>query len=339
MKLNLDIKLNFIYFFLLALCLYGCSKQNINNHLGIEEKAEILADCNTIYSTDELFIQDIDVKNGRIALKCVNDKLAFVFLNKECNKIENTILNGAGPNDVLSGALMKSAVTRNDSCFKIADVTAGKILTVNLDPSYAVSTSDNKDIIYLADLCYSDSMFIGHNSPELFTIGEPNGKRIHVPYYLSMSDDLMKDFEQNYDMIMRHKVALNREKDRILAFSSFFDAVAAYTTDGKQIMTNRMSNDVSEECRLFKDAGTYWLHSNPYATEDNCYVKLTKVENKEKTNSYLLKYNWDGDISKVYKLPKDVTGAFAIENEKLYCIVSDTQGNREIYYVVAYPLI
>lgn len=331
-------KFHFTYF-LIAICFAGCSKQNVNNPLEIEEKAEILADCDTIYSTDELYIQDIDVKNGRIALKCVNDKLAFVFLNKECNKIENTILNGAGPNDVLSGALMKSAVTRNDSCFKIADVTAGKILTVNLDPSYAVTTSDNKDIIYLADLCYSDSMFIGHNSPELFTIGEPNGKRIHVPYYLSMSDDLMKDFEQNYDMIMRHKVALNREKDRILAFSSFFDAVAAYTTDGKQIMTNRMSNDVSEECRLFKDAGTYWLHSNPYATVDNCYVKLTKVENKEKTNSYLLKYNWDGDISKVYKLPKDVTGAYAIEHEKLYCIVSDTQGNREIYYVVAYPLI
>lgn len=331
-------KFHFTYF-LIAICFAGCSKQNVNNPLEIEEKAEILADCDTIYSTDELYIQDIDVKNGRIALKCVNDKLAFVFLNKECNKIENTILNGAGPNDVLSGALMKSAVTRNDSCFKIADVTAGKILTVNLDPSYAVTTSDNKDIIYLADLCYSDSMFIGHNSPELFTIGEPNGKRIHVPYYLSMSDDLMKDFEQNYDMIMRHKVALNREKDRILAFSSFFDAVAAYTTDGKQIMTNRMSNDVSEECRLFKDAGTYWLHSNPYATEDNCYVKLTKVENKEKTNSYLLKYNWDGDIKKVYQLPKNVTGAYAIEHEKLYCIVSDTQGNREIYYVVAYPLI
>lgn len=335
-------KLYFTYFFLLALCLAGCSKQHLSNIPEIEDKAETLTDCDTIYSTDELFIQDIDVKNGRIALMCVNDERAFVFLNKECNEIEGTILHGAGPNDVLSGALMKSAVTRNDSCFIIADVTAGKILTVNPDSSYAVSTSANKDIIYLGDLCYSDSMFIGHenNSPELFTIAEPNGKRIHVPYYLSMSEDLMKDSEQNYDMIMRHKAALNREKDRILAFSFFFDAVAAYTTDGKQIMTNRMSNDVSEECRLVKDARSYWLHNNPYATEDNCYVKLTKVENKDKIASYLLKYNWDGDITKVYKLPEKVTGAFAIENDsKLYCIVSDIKGNQECYYVVAYPLI
>lgn len=335
-------KLHFIYCFLFALCLVGCSKHgNLPEIPEIEEKAETLADCDTIYSTDELFIQDIDVKNGRIALMCVNDEPAFVFLNNECNKIEHTILNGAGPNDVLSGALMKSAVTGNDSCFIIADVTAGKILTVNPAPSYAVSASANKDIVYWGNLCYSDSMFIGHeyNSPELFTIAEPNGMRIHVPYYLSMSEDLMSDFGQKYDMIMRHNVALNREKDRILAFSCFFDAVAAYTADGKQIMTNRMSNDVSEECGLIKDDGTYWLQSNPYATEDNCYVKLTKVKNKNKTVSYLLKYNWDGDITKVYKMPKDVIGAFAIENEKLYCIVSDIQGKQECYYVVAYPLI
>lgn len=62
-------KLHFTHCILLVLCLAGCSRQNVKNLPEIEENAEILADCDTIYSTDELFIQDIDVKNGRIALK------------------------------------------------------------------------------------------------------------------------------------------------------------------------------------------------------------------------------------------------------------------------------
>ncbi|MDE6264910.1 MAG: hypothetical protein K2M11_07165 [Paramuribaculum sp.] len=326
---------------LLAIVLFGCKEQNISDLPSIVKSAETLADADTVYTTDEYFIQNIDIKNGRIALKNVNDKIDIIFLDKDCKGIEDTIMHGAGPLDLLEGSFMKTCVNDNDSNFVIYDASIGKILTAKYNPGFSTSYKENKDIIHVGELCIGDSLLVGHpvSSTGLFVITDVDGETIPVEYYLTMSNELKNELGPSFDMIMRHNLALNSRKDRILAFSYYFDAVAVYSTDGKLIRTNRESNDVTEECELIKNAGEYWLHSNPCATEDACYVKVTKVIDEKKTDSYLVKYSWNGDLLNAYKFPEDCSGAYAISaDSKLYCIVADIKGEEERYHVVSYPL-
>ncbi len=334
-------KKSYLCLLVFTISLVGCEKQHVSTLSEIVTSAETITDGDTIYTTDEYFIQGIDVKQGRIALKSINDKVDIIFLNKDCSGVEDTIMHGSGPIDLVEGSFMKTCVTDNDSDFVIYDASIGKILTAKYNPGFSTSYKESKDIIHVGELCIGDSLLVGHpmSSPDLFIVTDINGATMPVEYYLTMSAELKNELGPSFDLIMRHSLALNPKKDRILAFSYYFDSMALYSTDGKQIRTNRESNDVTDECELIKNAGEYWLHSNPYATEEACYVKVTKVIDEKKTDSYLLKYNWDGDLLDAYKFPAECSGSYAISDDsKLYCIVSEVKGDEELYHVVSYPL-
>ena len=326
----------FLCFTLASFVLAGCKKQNVSKSSTLVESADSLVNSDTLYTTDELFIQNIDIKNGRIALQNINSNIAFIFLDKDCNSIEDSIIVGSGPNDVVSGRFIKTFVNSDNNSFVICDGSVGKILKVKSTPEIMVSPESNPGIIHLGEPAFGDSMFAGHKleSPYLFTISGINGGDTDVDYYLTMSDEIKKELS-SYDMIMRHSIAVNPNKNRILAFSFFFDAIAVYDTDGKLIRTNRNAYDVSEELGAIQNRGEYWSYCLPYATDVACYVKVIKYVDNKNTEMYLNKYDWDGEFIKSYSFPKNAVGGYAIGGDsELYCIVSDIEGTNEYYHVV-----
>lgn len=54
----------FLCFTLASFVLAGCKKQNVSRLSTLVESADSLVNSDTLYTTDELFIQNIDIKTA-----------------------------------------------------------------------------------------------------------------------------------------------------------------------------------------------------------------------------------------------------------------------------------
>ncbi len=333
-------KFNIVSLIILLISLVGCSKQ-AQDKVVEEDNIYNLADGDTIYSSNRFFIQDIDVKNNHVLLQTVGEQVAFALLKDNLSDIELIIYTGEGPDDIVSGRLMKTCADNSDTQFVIYDNSLGKIIKIPTTPQLSINSVVDHSIIENRSLCFNDTLMIGHKmgSPEQLFISTGNQNNVFCDYYLSMPEDVENKIGDKYEYLMSNCFAVNPAKDRLLSFSYFFDCVAAYSLDGQFISSNRDSNDISDEFKEIIDNGNYLSYCHPYASEEACYIKVIQYVNNMIDKQYIQKLNYDGQLLKTYRLPENASGGYAINNDsELYCIVSEIKGDDEIYHIVKYQL-
>lgn len=321
----------------------NCSKASQAPGTTVRESYIVLNEADTIYSSDEHYITDLDVKRGYLLLQLINERDAFIVMKLDDSKKEilATIETGQGPYDIKFGTIMKTLGNSNDSVFFIKDGGIGKIINIEV-PSMTRANIMNPDILHMRGTSFNDSILVGHSleSPYQFSIKKGDCEVVNVDNYLFISDNLKNKFEAiNIDYLMSTCYVVNPDKNRILSFSYFFDNILAYDLDGNLLKSNRKDKDVSDEFNEIYKNGNYILHTLPFATEEECYIMAVEHTNNNAGERYLLKLNWDGDILKTYKLPENSIGSYAIVGgSTLYCILRDTTDDNETYHVVTYNL-
>lgn len=329
-----------------ALCLLllwgsvGCTGPMGSKGAEADYDACELAAGDTIYSSAEAFIQNVDVRGNRLLLQVVNERTAFVLLDRDNRGAELEISHGEGPDDVVSAKIMSTCVAAEDTCFNLYDNAVGKLIKIEVGGKARLYTVLNHNIVDVRSLCYNDTLMVGHRmmSPMQFFIAA-NAQIRHGEYFLTLSQDLKRKLGAKYEYLMSNCFAINPAQNRLLSFSYFFDCVAAYSLAGKLIKANRTERDVSRESERIVNEGAYLSYTLPYATSEACYVKVIKYEQESISAQYLHKLNWDGELMRVYRLPPTAQGGYAVTNDgALYCIVSDMKGGNEMYHVIRYRL-
>jgi hypothetical protein len=324
---------------LTAAALCGCGSVERNGSIDFESEAMPLSAGDTIYSTREHYVQDVDVSHGRLLLQLVNEKVAFMLLDSCGGAAELTIAIGEGPDDVVSGKIMKTMA--GDDALTVCDNNVGKIFRIRTSPAASVAATEDHRIIECAGLCVNDSLIVGHQSgfAEQFRIIS-GGATTTCRRYLSLPDDVADKFGDKEEYVMSNCLAVNPVANRILSMSYFFDCVAVYDMGGRLLRTNRADADLTKEIGEIIDNGNYVSYCLPCAKSDACYVKVIKYAGNEPAARFLVKLNWDGEALATYQFPEKAIGGFAVDDAgRLYCIVAEVDsGGDEVYSIVRYTL-
>lgn len=320
----------------LVLSLIGCSA-NDKTTFAAQPESIALIEADTILSSLDLYPQNIDVKGSKMILRQVNTEDIYLLFDND--SMQMAIKHGQGPDDIQSGELMKTMVGANDSAFVVCDVMSGQIITITANPP-EVRKRPDEEIRLKSGLAVNDSLVIGHKFGTLaqFSIFNRNsGKKITIANPITMSDDLKEKLSDRYEYFTSTSIAVNPTKDRILTFSFFFDLIMSYTLSG-EMLEKKKTVDVTHEMTEIIETENYVSYCLPYATADACYVKQIDYTAGKAGVQHLLKLDWDGNILAKYNLPGNIVGGYAIDNDSLYCIVSDTSGTEETIYILRHKL-
>lgn len=328
------IKLSVNIFLLLSLI--GCST-NDNKTVATQPDTIALSEADTILSSLDLYPQNIDVKGSKMILRQVNTEDIYLLFDKDSMLM--AIKHGQGPDDIQSGELMKTMAGWTDSAFIVCDVMSGQIITITSNPPQVTKRPD-EEIRLMSGLAVNDSLVIGHKNGTLsqFTIFNRNSsKTITVANPITMSDGLKEKLSNRYEYFTSTSIAVNPAKDRILTFSFFFDLMMSYTLSG-EMLEKKKTVDVTHEMTEIIETENYVSYCLPYATVNFCYVRQIEYTTGKAGVQHLLKLDWDGNILAKYTLPGNIVGGYAIDNNSLYCIVSDTSGTEETIHILRYKL-
>lgn len=327
---------NKFFSIVLVICLAGCSYPS-GNSSSESVPTDSLENGDTIYSSDTLFIQDIDIKGDHMLLQISDMHDAFAVVSRNDSGIVAGISRGEGPRDIISGKIMKTCAGGDKRGFVIYDSNIGKVLNISAAPDPSITARLIPEIVESRALCLADSFAAGHRmgAPEQFFINKGGSEPVKSEYFLTMSQEMQSKLGEKHEYVMSNCFTVNTAKDRLLSFNFFFDCAAVYSLDGKFIRSNRADEDVTAECSEIIDNGNYMSYCHPYATDDACYVKAIKYAGNEASSQYLHKFSWEGELLKSYRLPENVHGGYAVTADgELLCIVSEMRDNEEIYHII-----
>lgn len=327
---------------ILSFCLAGCHSHR-QQSLPATAPAINLTDGDTIYSTKEHYILDIDVNGPSLLLKFRNEQTVFAVIDANSGNASMTITTGDGPDDVVDGKIMKTMARADNNAFVLYDNNVGRIFYIDAQqPGNTLLNHTDRNIIECSALCINDSITIGHQSgsdEQFYIWNKRQNKIIYVEHCISASQKLAQKLGAKYEYVRSTCLAANPARDRILSFSYFFDNIATYTLGGAQLKPDTMPEKADKEISDIIERGNYWSYCLPYATANACYVKSIRYENDEPVSLRMLKLNWDGELLQAYQLPQNMVGGYAIEHDTtLYCIIADLQQEDETYHVIKYPL-
>jgi hypothetical protein len=194
-----------------------------------------------------------------------------------------------------------------------------------------------------------------NNVSENFIVGRKVGRGKMFYVYNRNTDSIIdidffpviKDLKHDPNYIYAPALALNEEKNRIVAGMYFFDMFHLYDLNGKRIRTfcfsenpvptlnsGDMTSDL-ENCRA--------RIIRAFPTENYCFLLRIVQQSPadDITENTLIQIDWDGNLINTFHVKDAMEGWFyIIENErKMYAIRHVIKGDEdEIYEIVSYEL-
>jgi hypothetical protein len=330
--------------------LFSCTPKFEYHHIDLSEYS-ILKPFESVIEFDDKFPTDIAKK----------DSVIFIIHRKLNSTMQAYNLNtkkficdfghvGKASNEVISPKFITS-IDNNDMI--IEDVNTKKILKIienNIDTSkifdleqyiaYPIQIYPSGGINLSAN--FITGRMIGINS--MFYIYNRNTEEI-------TNCDFYPVINSHHDIDMSNLcapcLALNEQKNRIVAGMYFFDMFHLYDLTGKRLksfcftenfMRHFSSNEPYQELREHGYSGIVRI----FASDDYCYLlRITKKASADKSDIMIVQINWDGDMIATYQLDNDVlAGTFFVDEltNKLYMIRIIEGEDNEIYAVTSYLL-
>ena len=308
---------------------------------------------------DDKLLASIEIIDSLAVIMQRRSDTAMIVLNVNSGEIIAKIgVVGHGPNDMISPDFISNHDKNNDGYLYFEDVNSKKIFKINFRSGNSYNVENHLDypqaIFPSSNLNYSQNIFVGR---KIETIGE---KMFYI-YYLD-TDAIVEinyfprivNFTKNRNYYYAPNLALNADKNSIIAGMHFFDIVQLYDLSGNLKKVIHFSENsipkVNSEQQILDLSNGYKGTNRIYSTNNYCYLKRIEVNPlftdhgvEENVKNSIIKMDWDGNVIKSYQIKDQLVGGFCVEEEtkKLYAIrhrLGDGDNLNEYYDVVCYNL-
>jgi hypothetical protein len=310
-------------------------------------KASILSNPDVLFDFDDKYPVSVYVKDSFAYIIQIKSDTCIMVLDICTKQIVYSLGNvGHGPDDIIRPDFIASI---NHPDILLEDGNVKKFLKIDMDRDR--KTFSLKKFIEYPDQIYPSGEI---NFSKNFIAGRKVGKGNMFYIYNKNRDSMVdvdyypviKDLKHDPDYIYAPTIALNEDRNRIVAGMYLFDMFHLYDLTGKRIETFCFSEnciprlDSDDLMRDIQKCKAGIIRTFP--TNDYCYLlRITGDRIAGLTENMLLQITWDGELINAYKIQEEIEGQFFINEDerKMYAIrhVINSDEN-EIYGIVSYPL-
>jgi hypothetical protein len=299
------------------------------------------------FGFDDKHPVSIHVKDSLAYILQIQSDTCLIVLDLNKKEIIRSVGNvGYGPNDIIRPDFVASI---NNPDVLLEDGSVKKFLKIDAD-KYKKTFSLEKYIEYpkpifpSGETNFSKNFIAGRKvgKGKMFYIYDRNtASMTEIEYYPAI-----KDLKHDPNYIYAPTIALNENRNRIVAGMYLFDMFHLYDLTGKRIETFCFSEncipDLSSKdlMRDLQNCRAGIIRTFP--TSDYCYLlRITGNRLADRTENMLLKINWDGQLIRAYKIQDHIEGGFFVNEDerKMYAIRHIVNSDpSEIYEIVSYPI-
>jgi hypothetical protein len=327
----------------------SCTTYNDNNFIQLDlSNNKELHSPEILFRFDDKYPVSISVKDSLIYIIQREAEKRIMVMDINSKQIVYSLGNaGHGPDDVLTPLFINSL---KEHSVLLEDVSLKKFLTIETDSAAKIYVLQ-KYIDYPVLIFPSGETNISENYIVGRRVG--TGKMLYI-YNRKTQVITDVDFFPVQQRFMQHdpnyvyapSIAINEDKNRIIAGMYLFDIFHVYDFNGNRINTFCFSDDCIphfdydnlmqnvEECK-------YGLIRS-FATDNYCYFMRIENDNITKTQKQMIiQLNWEGELVNAYSLTDEIEGQFYVSEKenKIYTIRHIVESEKyEIYEIVSYLL-
>jgi hypothetical protein len=335
-----------ICLFLFSLIVSCKNKETEFTYIDLSQ-ISILNSSDVLYSFDDKYPVGVSIRDSFAYIIQIKSDTGILVLDMNAKQIIHRLGNiGHGPDDIIRVDFMPS-IENNDVLLE--DGSVKKFLKIDFDSGKKIFTlkkyMDYPDIISPSGETNISKNFIAGRKVgkgKMFYIYNRNtNSMIEVDYY-----PVIKNLIHDPNYIYAPTIALNEEKNRIMAGMYLFDMFHLYDLEGKRIQAFCFSEnciprfDSNDMMQDIQKCNAGLIRSFP--TNDYCYfLRITGNRLTDETENMLLRVDWDGKLINAYKIQDNIEGQFYInEKEKKMYIVRNAVKSlqNDIYEIVSYKL-
>lgn len=339
------------FYILIVYFLFSCQSERDNFiYLNLSESLT-LTNPETHFAFNDKHPVSIKIKDSLAYIIQIQADMAIIILDLKTKKIINNLGQiGYGPDDLLNPNFILT-IQNNISDIILEESNLKKI--VKIEKSEVQEEFRLKEYIE-----YPNSLYISSemNMSKNYIAGRKVGMGEEKMFYIYNRNDESLITIDNYPRIggstsdpnytFAPCIALNEEKDRVIAGMYFFDMFHLYDLSGKKINTFCFSEDcipkVDKINKKLDLRNGYSGIVRVYPTTDYCYlIRISTYPEMENITSMLIQIDWNGHMVNSYIVPDDISGQFYIDerSNKFYTIRNfiDSEGN-DIFDIVSYKL-
>lgn len=254
--------------------------------------------------------------------------------------------SGHASGDVLTPLFVNAL---NTSCVLLEDGSLKKFLTIEIDSitkQYVLKKYiEYPDLIFPSgETNISENKIVGRrvgSGKMLYIYDRKTQEMIDVDFY-PVKQSLMKH-DPNY--VYAPSIAINEQKNRIIAGMYLFDMFHLYDFNGNRINTFCFSDDcipsfAYDNLMQNVEACKYGLIRS-FVTDNYCYFMRIEKKDKAIEKQMIIQLNWDGELINVYTVKDEIEGKFYVSEKenKLYTIRHIVESEKdEFYEIVSYKL-
>jgi hypothetical protein len=334
-----------IYLFLLTL-IVSCKNNNAEFAYIDLTQVSTLNSPDVLYDFDDKYPVSISIRDSCAYIIQIKSDTCIAVLDMKAKQIIYHLGNvGYGPDDIIRVDFISSIENRD---VLLEDGSVKKILKIDFDNHKKIFTlkkyMNYPDIIFPSGETNISKNFIAGRKVgkgKMFYIYKRNTNLMtEIDYY-----PVIKNLKHDLNYIYAPTIALNEEKNRIIAGMYFFDIFHLYNLEGKRIQTFCFSKkcipdfDSDDLMQDIQKCNAGIIRSFP--TNDYCYFLRITGNRLDKTENMLVQVDWDGKLINVYKIQDNIEGQFYIDEKerKMYTIRDSVKSlHIDIYEIVSYKL-
>lgn len=336
----------------ILICYQSCKTRNVDEILSIKESN--LLEGKQIENVKNLCYNGI-IANDNILLisDWCSDSLLFSAYDAHSFKhLGNFCHKGNGPNEFLSPFFTRNIISSNSKLeFSIYDlnrrkyaeyaITKKKLSSQNkLKPHLFVDMPES--IFPCMNLTKTNKYYLAkniQNSDELFYIFNRTTNSRKIVHYNPITKSKVDNKEWK-NLISTNTLIANEQKSRIVCCLKYYNRILIYNYDGKLLKELQLGKSTAPMPgkNFFNISENSLIYSlDAYATDKYFYILWGGHSKKSyRTNqayySYVICFNWDGDLIDSFKLPRSILIAINKSNTTMYSISYGTKNNLGIKY-------
>lgn len=273
------------------------------------------------------------------------DAHSFKHLGNFCHK-------GVGPNEFLSPFFTRNIISSNSQLeFSIYDLNRKKYAEYAITKKKLSDKNKLKPLLFVdspesifpcMNLTRTDKYYIAQNiqnNNELFSVfNKKTNSKIIIDYKPITKNKV--DDNQWKNLISTNTLIANEQKSKIVCCLKYYNRILIYNYDGELLKELQLGESIDPVPgkNYFNVSENSFIYSlDAYATDQYFYVLWGGLSKKSyNTNqahhSYVLCFNWDGDLVNSFKLPRSILIAINQSNTTLFSVSYGTNNNLGIKY-------
>ena len=336
-----------IIFLFLFCFIFSCKNIDQNDFVHVDLSGVINLEApDVIYSFDDKYPTDISIRDSIAYIVQIKSDYCLMALNLNTRQVIQSFgISGHGPNDIIfplfissidhEEVLLQDGFSKQFNVVDFNKQTEKYVVNKYMDYSNKIFRSSETNI--------SKNLISGRKSGAgkmFYVYGINTDELIEIDFYPEIKD-LNPNIDLNY--LYAPSIAMNEERNRILAGMYFFDMFHVYDLSGKRIKTCCFSKNFSPS--TYRDVTTENIIQKcseglvrVFPTRDYCYFLRSS---REYVDNMLIQVNWDGELMNIYHTSDEIEGQFYIdEKEKKMYIIRHRllSAIEEVFEVVSYLL-